>query len=193
MYKVFDIIQNTKQIYQSDNNLRILCDMERVLDSLNIYAFKNWELGELASGPILKRYWVVCEFFWPYKMMPDPSGAKRLLRNDILVEYEKSDLAHSRSVHSYGDFEPGTRMPRMDKKPIWIVRISMPRNLLNDVLSGTVDVGDKKLDFTELDHAYDADLDKAAIKDNAQGEEIMSPQMAAPPMAPPGGGLPPGY
>ena len=191
MHKIFDIIQNTKQIYQSDNSLRILCDMERVLDSLNIYAFKNWELGELASGPILKRYWVICEFFWPHKLMPDPSGAKRLLRNDILVEYEKSELVHSRPVYNYDDFEPGTKMPKMDKKSIWLVRISMPRHLLNDVLTGTVDVGDSKLDFTELDHAYDADLNKAAIKDNDEGEEGMDPQMAPPPVpGPPGGSFP---
>jgi hypothetical protein len=192
MHKIFDILQNTKKIYQSDNSLRILCDFERVLDSLNIYAFKNWELGELASGPILKRYWVVCEFFWPYKIMPDPAGAKRLLRNDILVEFEKSHLVHSKPVHSYGDFEPGTRMPKMEKKKIWLVKISMPRHLLSDILSGSVDVGDKKLEFTELDHAYDADLDKAAIKDPGEEEQTMAAPAAMAPAGMPPGGMPPG-
>ena len=124
--------------------------------------------------------------------MPDPAGAKRLLRNDILVEFEKSHLVHSKPVHSYGDFEPGTRMPKMEKKKIWLVKISMPRHLLSDILSGSVDVGDKKLEFTELDHAYDADLDKAAIKDPGKEEQTMAAPAAMAPAGMPPGGMPPG-
>jgi len=183
--KLIDLLDNTKKIYQSDNSLRLLCDFERVLDSFNLFVFQNWELGELAEGPIAKRYWITCEFLWPYKLMPDPRGAKRLLRNDILVEYHKGQLLHGRPIHSPNDFEPGTRMPKMDSKSIWIVRISMPRHLLSDILSGSIDVGDKRLDFTELDHAYDSDLDKANVKD-VDGDEFDSiPQEQ--PMAPPQG------
>jgi len=70
---------------------------------------------------------------------------------------------------------------------VWLIKISMPRHLLNDILSGSVDVGDKKLDFTELDHAYDADLDKAAIKDTGEEEQAMAaPAAMAPAALPPG-------
>ena len=192
MFKLLDLLDNTKKIYQSDSSLRLLCDFERVLDSFNIYAFKNWELGELASGPIAKRYWIVCEFLWPYKLMPDPSGAKRLLRNDILVEYEKSFLAHSKPIEKPSDFQPGTRLPKMAKKPIWIIKISIPRHLLSDVLVGSIDIGDKRLDFTELDHAYDADLDKASVKET--DAETVDQSQAAPggiPGGPEQGGLGP--
>jgi hypothetical protein len=190
MHKLLDILNNTKKIYQSDNSLRLLCDVERVLDSFNIYSFRNWELGELASGPVSKRYWVECEFLWPYKLMPDPRGAKRLVRNDILVEYKKSALVHSKPIESADDFEPGTKMPKMTKKPIWIVKLSVPRHLLSDILTGSIDIGDKRLDFTELDHAYDADLDTASVKE--QGEENTQDQeMGGLPADMSGMGMPP--
>ena len=105
---------------------------------------------------------------------------------------------HSKPIHSQDDFQPGTRLPKMDSKPIWIVRITMPRNLLSDILSGSIDIGDKRLDFTELDHAYDADLDKGNVKDmNPEQEQMAEPQqapMGMPQQAPMGmpQGMPPG-
>jgi hypothetical protein len=55
-----------------------LLDFERVLDEADLYAYKNWLLGELVQGPDIGKYSVTCVFMWPYKLMPDPRGAKRL-------------------------------------------------------------------------------------------------------------------
>ena len=51
---IVDIIKNTKKIYMSEASLQTMMDIERVLDSLDIYAFKNWKKGELVEGPVLK-------------------------------------------------------------------------------------------------------------------------------------------
>ena len=45
------VADNIKGIYMSDGSLLTLLDFERVLDELDIYAFKNWQLGELVQGP----------------------------------------------------------------------------------------------------------------------------------------------
>ena len=73
------IINTVKGIFTSDGSMNTLLDFERVLDESDIYAYRNWELGELVQGPDVKRYTVSCIFMWPYHLMPDPSGAKRLV------------------------------------------------------------------------------------------------------------------
>ena len=45
------VADNIKGIYMSDGSMQVLLDFERVLNELDIFAFRNWELGELVAGP----------------------------------------------------------------------------------------------------------------------------------------------
>jgi len=45
------IVDTIKNIYMSDGAMSTLLDFERVLDEADIYAFRNWSLGELVQGP----------------------------------------------------------------------------------------------------------------------------------------------
>ena len=47
-----DIVENTKNIYMSESSLKTLMDFERVLDELDMYAFKNWSKGEPVEQPV---------------------------------------------------------------------------------------------------------------------------------------------
>ena len=78
----WQVADNIRDIYLSDGSLTTLLDFERVLDEVDIYAFKNWEIGELVAGPDIGKYRVTVTFMWPEKLMPDPRGAKRLLTFD---------------------------------------------------------------------------------------------------------------
>ena len=78
----WQVADNIRDIYMSDGSLTTLLDFERVLDEMDIYAFKNWEIGELVAGPDIGKYTVGVTFMWPEKMMPDPRGGKRLLPFD---------------------------------------------------------------------------------------------------------------
>ena len=71
--------EQVKNIYMSEGVIATLLDYERVLDEMDIYAFRNWAIGELVEGPEIKRYSVSCVFMWPRELMPDPKGARRLL------------------------------------------------------------------------------------------------------------------
>ena len=42
-----DILQNVKDIYMTDSSLNTLLNFERVIDELGLYAFANWQKGEL--------------------------------------------------------------------------------------------------------------------------------------------------
>ena len=64
------IVDTVKGIFTSDGSMSTLLDFERVLDEADLYAFKNWELGELVQGPTVRRYSVSCIFMYPYKLMP---------------------------------------------------------------------------------------------------------------------------
>ena len=46
----YQVAENIRDIYMSEGSLLTLLDFERVLDELDIYAFKNWIIGELEIG-----------------------------------------------------------------------------------------------------------------------------------------------
>ena len=62
MQDILDVIKNVENIYDSDTSFTVLKDFERVLDELDLYVYKNWEDGELVSGPNIKRHWIICSF-----------------------------------------------------------------------------------------------------------------------------------
>jgi len=136
MHDVLDIIKNVEMIYDSNTSFQVLKDFERVLDELDIYVYANWEDGEIASGPTISRHWVTCEFMWPRDKMPDPMGGKRLLDYDCKVSYEKSHVVEPRKIKKPDDIRPGTKKGKLDRHPIWIVKIQMPKKLIADIYSG---------------------------------------------------------
>ena len=136
MHDVLDIIKNVEMIYDSNTSFQVLKDFERVLDELDIYVYANWEDGELASGPNITRHWITCEFMWPRDKMPDPMGGKRLLDYDCKVSYEKSYVLEPRKIKKPDDIRPGTKKGKLDRHPIWVVKIQMPKKLIADIYSG---------------------------------------------------------
>jgi hypothetical protein len=139
MHDVLDIIKNVEQIYDSNTAFNILKDFERVLDELDIYVYSNWEAGELAEGPEISRHWVTCSFMWPKDKMPDPMGGKRLLDYDCKVRYKKSNLIVPRKIEKPDDIRPGTKKGKLDRLPIWIVEIQMPKKLIADIYTGYIE------------------------------------------------------
>ena len=136
MQDVLDIINNIEDVYESDTAFQILKDFERVLDELDIYVYKNWEDGELASGPTIEKHWVTCSFMWDRNKMPDPMGGKRLVDYDCKVRYKKEHIIKARKIRTPDDVRPGTKKGKLDRSPIWIVEIQMPINLIKDIYTG---------------------------------------------------------
>jgi len=139
MQDIMDIVKNIESIYDSDTSFQVLKDFERVIDSLDIYVYKNWDKGELAMGPKIERHWVTCSFMWQKDEMPDPMGGKRLLDYDCKVKYMKTSLIQPRKIRKPSDMRPGTKKGKLDTIPIWIVEIQMPKNLIGDMLSGMME------------------------------------------------------
>jgi hypothetical protein len=169
---IVDIVKNTKKIYMSESSLETLLDFERVLDQLDIYAFKNWKRGELVEGPIVERHWVTAKFMWPHKLMPDPDGAKRLLGYNTRVMYERDNLASPVAVEDYDDFRPGTKKPKLREDKVWIIEIRMPKELIQDINEGYLELEGREVDQTDLDDAYEQNLSDVTSNNNVpEGEE----------------------
>jgi hypothetical protein len=152
---ITDVIDNTKEIYMTDSSLSTLLDFERVLDELDLYVFDHWKDGELVEGPIYEKYFVTCTFMWPYKLMPDPRGGERLLEYDCEVFYSKDTLEYPIKIDNPDDFEAGTKMPKMGKKPVWLVTIVMPKKLMQEIQQGSLDLESATLDLEDIEQAYE--------------------------------------
>ena len=177
MANIKDIITNIEQIYGSNNSLSLLKDFERVIDELDVYVYENWIDGELVSGPKESRYFVECTFMWPEDKMPDPMAAKRLLDYGCRVKYEKTRLLEPRKVKSPDDFRPGTRKGKLDHTPVWLVEITMPKTLVEDIYNGYM---------TKMKESMG--IGRNANVDNAPPQAAEQAAVAAPaPMAPAGG------
>jgi len=159
------VSETIRDLYMSEGSLNTLLDFERVLDEMDIYAFKNWILGELVTGPEISRYKVSCTFLWPEKLMPDPRGAKRLIPFDCDVDYKKTTMKVPVQVKDPSDFQPGTHVAKLTDKTIWLVEITMPKNLMNDIRTGSLELEDQTIDLQDLDDAYQQDIDQEQYQD----------------------------
>jgi hypothetical protein len=151
--------------------MSVLLDYERVLDDLDIYAFKNWELGELVQGPDIGRYNTTCIFMWPYKLMPDPRAVKRLLAVGCEIKWMETEIKVPVEVENYDDLVPGTNYPKGAKRKVWLVKITIPMDLMDDIKQGSIDLAGSTIDLEDLDTAYSEDLDKAGLGGTPDSEQ----------------------
>ena len=181
------VAENIKDIYLSEGTLLTLLDFERVLDELDIYAFKNWIHGELVSGPDVGKYKISCIFMYPEKLMPDPRGGLRLLPFDCQVRFRHTEMQIPIKIENPSDYRAGTHKAKLIKKPIWLVEITMPKNLISDIRTGSIELEDQAIDLQDIEDAYSEDLDKEQYQTDqpnqlAQPGTIQNAQpMAIPP------------
>lgn len=175
----WQVADNIKNIYMSDGSLATLLDFERVLDELDLYAFANWDRGELVAGPKVGRYKVSATFMWPEDLMPDPRGGRRLLPFDCKVEYRRIMMKIPIRINDPSDYRPGTKKARIIERPVWLVEITMPKSLMSDIRTGSVELEDEEIDLKDLDDAYEKDLDQEGLQ-NDQIEQNAEQQLQQP-------------
>ena len=185
----WQVADNIRDIYMSEGTITTLLDFERVLDEVDVYAFKNWEIGELVAGPEISKYRVACTFMWPEKLMPDPRGGRRLLPFDCEVSYRKVEMKIPVKIKDPSDYRPGTAKARIIEKPVWLVEIVMPKSLMSDIRTGSIEMEDQDIDLEELDQAYEQDLDKEESQSDARAEDAQQDLAAQPGQQPAPGAI----
>jgi hypothetical protein len=169
-----NILDNLKANTGRDSALETLMDVERVMDTANIYVYKNWIEGEVVEGPRIDRYWVTVTLMYPKALMPDPEGAMRLIKNGCKVYYTEEELITAAKLRSPDDSEgqdnaagkrPGQTRAKKVIKPIWLVTLVMPRKYLDDVEASKLRVDDQDINSDSVEQAYSDEISADSAPD----------------------------
>jgi len=177
MHDIVDVIKNIQELYENNTSLSVLKDFERVLDEMDVYVYENWDQGELAYGPQVDRHWITAGFMWPHDKMPNPQAGKRLTDLGCKVRYQKSHLVEPRKIRTHEDMRPNSKKGKLDRRPIWIVEIQMPKKIAFDIYKGY------------MEQMKNETQENQAPKQTPSLNAGAAPM--TPPMALPGGGVPP--
>jgi len=158
------IIDTLKNNINRGSALDTLMDVERVLDNQNIYTYANWLDGEIVEGPHIDKYWVTVTLMYPYKKMPDPEAAARLIKHDCKVYYAKDELITAAKLTSPEDSEhtdgadgrrPGQHRAKQVKKPVWLVTLEIPRKFMDELASASLAISNDTVDSSAVQSAVD--------------------------------------
>jgi hypothetical protein len=56
------------------------------------------------------------------------------------------------------------------EKKIWLVEITMPKALMSDIRTGSIELEDEEIDLEDLDQAYEQDLDQDSYQNEQQAQ-----------------------
>lgn len=156
-----DILFLIKNLSGMQIGLEMLIEFERTMDMAGVFAYQNWELGELVDGPHLDRYWFTTTWMWPRKLMPDPDAGLRLLKYDCRVGYrEDVFLEPVRVLDPSRDIDHRAQRPhtaRMRRIPVWLVTISMPRRFVDDSYEGVFEISGEEIDIEDIQQAWEGE------------------------------------
>ena len=159
-----------EKLQDSPNLLDILIQMEDVLDSMDIYVFKNWLEGEVVDGPVVRRYWLDFALKYAPDRMPDPRGALRLLKHGLRVDITRAkEEGENLTVltKQEGEADPDAET----EHDIWLVKISIPRRLVVQMNAADHDFYDEEIDSDDVEDAQDDGLDDENVNTDA-GQDV---------------------
>ena len=154
------IKQTLVNISQGNDIISTLIEFERTLDNAEIFAYKNWILGELVEGPDISRYWYKTVWMYPYAMMPDPNAGLRLTKLGAKVNFRKGIFKKPVKVEGPQDWvNPETKQAKTAEHDIWLVTIELPIKYIKRGIEQTADIISKDIEQAnaELADAYSAD------------------------------------
>ena len=68
------------------------------------------------------------------------------------------------------DYRPGTHKAKISEQKIWLVEIVMPKALMSDIRTGSIELEDQDVDLADLDQAYEQDLDQDSYQNDEQAD-----------------------
>jgi hypothetical protein len=166
------IKQTLVGISKGDTILDTLLEFERTLDNAEIFAYKNWILGELVEGPEIGRYWYKTVWMYPYSMMPDPDAGLRLTKLGAKVNFRKGVFKRPIKVKGPEDWvDPQSKRAKMVDSDVWLVTVELPIKYINRGMQELDDIIQRDIEDTNAELA-DAFAEEAPEEDT--GVEDMS-------------------
>lgn len=170
-----DIALLIRGLSEKTSLLDMLFEYEETMDNAGVFAYKNWEMGELVEGPHINRYWFTATWMYPRALMPDLGGAQRLLKYGCSVKYEKSIFEiPKRVLDPRRDIEHSAeqnKKPRTTEMPVWLVTITMPRRYVDQSQEGVFEISGQEIDMETVEDAWAQELDKIEKQDEKDNNE----------------------
>jgi hypothetical protein len=85
-------------------------------------------------------------------------------------------LEYPIKVEDPDDFDAGTKMPKMAKKPVWLVTIVMPKKLMQEIQQGSLELEGATLDMEDIESAYEEGNDQAMTDQEEEQNAQQQPQ-----------------
>lgn len=170
-----DIVYLIKNLSEQDTALDMLLEFEKTMDQAGVFAYKNWEHGELVSGPHVERYWITTTWMYPISLMPDPDAGLRLLKYDCKVKFHKDHYIEVSRVLDHEDIQPDidqNKRAKSKKLPIWLVTISMPRRFVDDSYEGTFEISGEEIDISDIQAAWDDEVIEDSDETEPADDEV---------------------
>jgi hypothetical protein len=103
-----------------------------------------------------------------------------LLPFDCDVKYKRSSIKIPIKIEEPDDFIAGTHKARLIEKKVWLVEIVMPKALMSDIRTGSIEMEDQSIDLEDLDQSYEEDLDQDEFKQDDQQQQQANAQQPVP-------------
>jgi hypothetical protein len=165
-----------KNLEQSPHLLDVLLQMEDVLDSLDIYVYRNWFEGDVVSGPDIRRHWLSMTLLYPISKKPDERASLRLIKHGIRVDFssvtrEKSDSDEELASES-ADADPASKSDEDPEGTHWMVRLDFPRRLVAQMTGASeLEMYDDLVDADDAEDAQDSGVtDETGLVDDASSD-----------------------
>tara|TARA_B100000902_G_scaffold400039_1_gene474911 strand:+ start:8266 stop:8844 length:579 start_codon:yes stop_codon:yes gene_type:complete len=182
------INDNIRKISETNTLLDMLLEFEGVLDTFDIYAYKNWKKGEVINGPKLGRYFIEVALMYPYEDMPDPEALLRLKANDCDVKMYKDQLIKSKKIKSVEDTEvvvrgnAPRRVAKKEKHDIWIVEVKMPRRFVDEFSTEQIEAAeDAYVDMEAIQSGVDQNLENPVNNADPMAQPVADPMAGTTP------------
>lgn len=150
----------TRVLARSAAALEILVDFERLLDSLGVYAYPQWETAEILHGPVLRRHDVRISLLFPGTSPPPAESLARLVGAGMLVELEAATMEYHTDERRLGHVYATSsglvsdssfrrtldEVPIPEPEPVVVVHVTVPRRLVDTSLRAVARRASRSLD-----------------------------------------------
>lgn len=138
-------------------------EVEGIFEKLHLYAYENWEKGEIIQGPDISKYWIEVILMYPSSIAPNRAGVKRLEKHGCHVFFKEDTMTDNVKIKSSDDLissdvRKSKMVPKTVEIPVCIVKIVIPRHLLTDYNIRKT-AGQSEVSYDDVIAAYDEGLD----------------------------------
>lgn len=158
-------LETLTRLFKHHSLLDVMLEIERFLDNFHIYAYEGWFEGEVVGGPKIERYWVRCVLM--FNKMPDPMAGMSLVKHGCKVRFKRGKNIEAIKIENPSDYrEDGTKKPKMKKKPVWFVELSIPRRFIDEIDIEDMSHFDGDVDLDDVEAAEDQGLEQEGLTDD---------------------------